>query len=241
MVKASKMGKSVKESLINKLKDSNPFALLNGEEIEDWITASEILDKEPGERILRADELNSNLYLVLQGEIRLIDYGNIGEGAFTLGKRGSGQLIGWVSLLRGEATENIIASTNVKLLELPGEYFIKNIKENKNFADYFANLVNPHEIYRVGVASQEMIAKKTENWHKKLALAIKECKVITVPAQGEHTIDEKISLNTDWYMSSAHHGKYKVGTRVRNKFENTDNDKLKLPRRLVGIPKSNRS
>ena len=29
MVKASKMGKSVKESLINKLKDSNPFALLN--------------------------------------------------------------------------------------------------------------------------------------------------------------------------------------------------------------------
>ena len=36
MVKASKMGKSVKESLINKLKDSNPFALLNGEEIEDW-------------------------------------------------------------------------------------------------------------------------------------------------------------------------------------------------------------
>ena len=126
----------------------------------------------------------------------------------------------------------------MKLLELPGEYYIKNIKENKNFADYFANLVNPHEIYKVGVAAQEMAAKKTENWHKKLALAIKECKVITVPEQGEHTIDEKISLNTDWYMSSAHHGKYKVGTRVRNKFENTDDDRLKLPRRLVGIPQS---
>ena len=81
-------------------------------------------------------------------------------------------------------------------------------------------------------------SQKTENWHKKLALAIKECKVIAVPEQGEHTIDEKISLNTDWYMSSAHHGKYKVGTRVRNKFENTDNDRLKLPRRLVGIPQS---
>ena len=51
-----------------------------------------------------------------------------------------------------------------------------------------------------------------------------------MPEHGEHTIDEKISLNTDWYMSSAHHGKYKVGTRVRNKFENTDNDRLKLPR-----------
>ena len=83
-----------------------------------------------------------------------------------------------------------------------------------------------------------MTAKKTENWHKKLALAIKECKVITVPEQGEHTIDEKISVNTDWYMSSAHHGKYKVGTRVSNKFENTDDDRLKLPRRLVGIPQS---
>ena len=118
MVKASKMGKSVKESLINKLKDSNPFALLNGEEFEDWITASEILDKER-ERILRADELNSNLYLVLQGEIRLIDYGNIGEGAFTLGKEeAAANRMG--ELIKGEATENIIASTNVKLLELPG-------------------------------------------------------------------------------------------------------------------------
>ena len=107
------MVKSMKESLTNKLKDSNPFALLNVEEYENWINRSEILDKEPGEWILRADELNSCIYLVLQGEIRLIDYGDIGEGAFTLGKRGSGQLIGWVSLLRGEATVNIIASTNV--------------------------------------------------------------------------------------------------------------------------------
>ena len=228
----------MKESLTNKLKDSNPFALLDEEEFEKWIAASEILDKEPGEKILRADEMNSNLYLVLQGEIRLIDYGDIGEGAFTLGKRGSGQLIGWVSLLRGEATENIIASTNVKLLGLPGEYFVKNIKENKKFGDYFGNLVNPHEIYKVGAAAQEQIAKKTENWHKNLALAIKDCRVITVPEQGEHIIDEEVASNIDWYMSSAHHGKYKVGTIVESKFENTENDRLKLPRRLVGIPRN---
>ena len=33
------------------------------------------------------------------------------EGAFTLDKRGPGQLIGWASLMRGESTEFVHAST----------------------------------------------------------------------------------------------------------------------------------
>ena len=201
------------------------------------MNAAQVISKEPGERVLRADEINSSVYLVLQGEIRLIAYGDIGEGPFTLGKRGSGQLIGWVSLLRGEGTENVIASTSIKLLELPGEYFIDNIKNNNEFSAYFSDLVNPHEIYKVGVAAQEKMPQKTDNWHKNLAESIKECKVLTLPESGSYILDEKISLDTDWYMSSAHHEKYTVGSIVKDKFENIENDKLRLPRRLVGIPK----
>ena len=114
----SEMKESIRRDLIDKLKDLKPFSLLDEETLCSWISDSKIEDKLPGENILRTDEINNNLYLVLQGEIRLIAYGDIGEGAFTLGKRGKGQLIGWVSLLRGEGTENVIASTNVKLLSL---------------------------------------------------------------------------------------------------------------------------
>ena len=233
----SEMKESIRRDLIDKLKDLKPFSLLDEETLCSWISDSRIEDKLPGENILRTDEINNNIYLVLQGEIRLIAYGDIGEGAFTLGKRGKGQLIGWVSLLRGEGTENVIASTNVKLLALSAAQFITAIKNNKEFAVHFENLPNPHEIYKVGVAAQEQNPLKSKGWHKDLTNNLKRCKIKTIEKGKVFIVSKEMSEDLFWYMSSAQSRRYSIGSRINDKVEDAIDDKLMLPRRIVGIPK----
>ena len=70
----SEMKESIRRDLIDKLKDLKPFSLLDEETLCSWISDSKIEDKLPGENILRTDEINNNIYLVLQGEIRLIAF-----------------------------------------------------------------------------------------------------------------------------------------------------------------------
>ena len=83
-----------------------------------WVESAERLRYSPGERLTRPDEINSSVFLVLTGSVRLIAVGDVREGQFTLDKRGPGQLIGWTSLLRGAPTEYVQASTDVVALSL---------------------------------------------------------------------------------------------------------------------------
>ena len=70
----------------------------------------------PGDRLIRPDEINPEILLILEGTVRLIAIGDEQEGSFTLDKRGAGQLIGWASLMRASPTESVIASTDVVAL-----------------------------------------------------------------------------------------------------------------------------
>ena len=57
-----------------------------------WVQSAERMRYEPGERLIRPDEINLN-FSVLKGSVRLIAYGDKKEGPFTLDKRGPGQLV----------------------------------------------------------------------------------------------------------------------------------------------------
>ena len=92
-----------------------------------------------GDQLIRPDELYSDTILVLKGDVRLIAFGDESEGPFSLGKEGQASY--WLaSLLRGESTEFVQASTEVIALVLPGKDFIDFIVEVPAFADYFHSL-----------------------------------------------------------------------------------------------------
>ena len=98
----------------------------------EWLKSAKRLKYGPGERLIRPDEINSDVSLVLTGSIRLIAIGEEEEGSFTLDKRGPGQLIGWTSLLRGAPSEFVIASTDVVVLSLPADNFVHFIRKFQN-------------------------------------------------------------------------------------------------------------
>ena len=57
---------------------------------------------------------------------------------FTLSKRGSGQLIGWISLLRASPTEFVQASTDCQVLAISTKSFTTEILSNSSFREYLA-------------------------------------------------------------------------------------------------------
>ena len=93
-----------------------------------------------GQVILRPDELPSNVYLLLQGGVRLLGPDPSDNRPITLAKRGPGQLLGWVSLLRGGACEWVSACESSLLLSLSAEKFAKAVLTCEKFFIFFSSL-----------------------------------------------------------------------------------------------------
>ena len=92
-------------SLVEQLAKQSPFSSLDSSDLLAWLQSGKRLRYTPGERLIRPDEINSGILLILKGSVRLLANGSEEEGQFTLDKRGPGQLIGWTSLLRGAPSE----------------------------------------------------------------------------------------------------------------------------------------
>ena len=87
-------------SLAQRLANQPPFSSLDSSDLTSWLQSGEQLQYSPGDRLIRPDEVNSGVLLVIKGTVRLISYGDERERIYPRQTR-PGQLIGWTSLLRG--------------------------------------------------------------------------------------------------------------------------------------------
>ena len=127
-----KAGAATEEAILDVL----PFSLLSEAAKTKLSKSLQRYNFEIGERIIRSDEMPNYVYLIIKGEVRLLgEYEN--EGLITLAKRGVGQLIGWVSLLRGHACETVQASSQVKTIAIDSKLFVDLAKKEEKFRSYF--------------------------------------------------------------------------------------------------------
>ena len=98
------------DRLFVQIAGKKPYSYLSEQEFAFLTAESKIIRFEPGQILLRPDELPATVFLVYEGSVRLLAKRPENKEAFTLDKRGSGQLLGWVSLLRGTPCEWVMAS-----------------------------------------------------------------------------------------------------------------------------------
>ena len=158
--------------IISQLEKQEPFSNLHSDELNWLFETSSLLRYKPGQILVRPDEIPRHILIVISGTIRLLAKSSNDE-PFTLDKRGSGQLIGWISLLRAQPTEWIIASDETMVLAVPTEKFVDILKKNKLFSDFFFRLPNIHESYQVLSEAASNSCYLSSNWeddlHKTLA------------------------------------------------------------------------
>ena len=214
-----------------------PFSLLPAQDLSAWVQHSRRVRYEPGHQLLRPDELNQDVILILKGYVRLIAFGDEREGSFTLDKRGPGQIIGWASLLRGEPTEFVQASTDVIALMLPGKEFIKFVQDISDFADYFGQLTNKHEAYSIAVKSAELLPQLPTDWREGLINQVTEAKTYSLSAEKSLKALPELPAGCSWYLSTPDVPGISVGTKLKPTDEKLPERKgFQLPYRFIALP-----
>ena len=184
-----------------------------------------------GHRILRNDELPAYVYLIIRGEVRLLgEYEN--EGMITLAKRGTGQLFGWVSLLRGKSCETIQVSKDVKALGIPSQVFVEICKKEKEFCAYFNKTATIQESWEVLRLNLEQMAYSPVVKKRALLDAATKAQV--------ETLEQEVGMNNKLdqkkrYLSSNKVDGFEIGDPIINLEEIKDRNKLNFPIRLITV------
>ncbi len=229
------------QSLQKQLAAQRPFQLLPEEELSAWLNDAKKINFSTGELLLRPDELSDSIYLVLQGNVRLIGMGDGVDlyGQISLDKRGPGQLLGWIGLLRGEACEYVLASNDVFVLGLPSARFIHLFLKYPDFAKYFYELENPQETYVVASSFADLQPKHEEAWKKEMLDRIKQARATSINPEDKFESLLNLEDGWNWHISTPKIPGYPTGTIVREKdFPLPNLTGFQLPYRLVCLPNS---
>jgi len=214
---------------------SEPFLNLTHKELTSWLAKSEHRVFSIGSSVLRPDELSAYVFFILSGTVRLIAQGVQKNTTITLAKKGVGELVGWSSLLRGEACEYVIASDTVEALALPSEQLVKLIKSNKKFFDYFSTKSDIHEAYAVALAAAEHSPIRSEGWEHELISTAERASTATVEQDIEFTPPTQGQHSARWFLSTAHVPEHLVGEEIIAGTRLPRSAGFTLPYRIIGL------
>ena len=223
------------ESLVKELGLHKPFSLIERSELEAWVSTSQQYRFKIGQKILRPDEANNFIYLILDGTVRLISHEKDLDSQISLGKRGPGQILGWLSILRGEPSEHVQASTETTVLALEVEYFVDLIKTNNKFSDYFSTLTSPHEVINV-LRGAEKLSPKGAKFTKEQIIATCSQSVVFSAKNDSLIVGTELPNKWKWHVSTPKITGYEVGTQLEDiPGVKIGRDSFALPLRFVAF------
>ena len=161
MISAQKVSKQ----LFNQV----PFSFLDEGNSTRLFANASLIRYKAGQVIVRPDELPRYISIVIDGSIRMLASSVEDNEPITIDKRGKGQIIGWISLLRGQSSEWAIASEESILLTFPSEEFVNVMKSCDEFAASFYELPNLHETYDILKTCVQSSISLPKDWELDLA------------------------------------------------------------------------
>ena len=188
-----------KLAILKQISTQFPYSTLSDDEFEELFRESQLVKYEMGQRILRPDEIPDRLSIVVKGRVRLLSNPDQHDHPVTISMRGSGQLIGWASLLSGSPCEWVTASEPSVVVSFRSDLFLKLIYSSKEFAQSFSHLVSLHEAIKVASNAYKNIANKPSDWLGRVLEVSSKIKVVTVSAS--QNLDF-LPNNFDWLVSN---------------------------------------
>ncbi|HIK45625.1 MAG TPA: peptidase domain-containing ABC transporter [Leptolyngbyaceae cyanobacterium M65_K2018_010] len=110
-----------------------PFERLPEEALQQLLQAAQPYKYRLGQPLLRREVLTQQVIVLLEGQVRLLGYDPRNSQPVTLQRLGRGELVGAISLIRGQPCETAIASTEVLALTLPSYQFLHCLEDYPEF------------------------------------------------------------------------------------------------------------
>ncbi len=222
--------------LFLQISGKEPYSYLSDQDFSSLTADSKVLRFEPGQIILRPDELPSSVFLIFEGSVRLLAKRPDNQEAFTLDKRGSGQLLGWASLLRGSPCEWVMASESTTVISFSASEFIRLCTTNDLFYDAFRSLSSPQENFIVLASSFKHKKVCSADWSDQLKSAVESGVSLSI-SSAKYFQPPSSLKDYDWFLSTNVSEDQAVGTEIKIGSQFLTIKGYKLDIRCIGFPK----
>ena len=217
------------------LADLFPFNYLPPNVLENLLNKVQFFRYRIGQVIVAREAMPDQISIIYQGQARLLSYNSQTQNPATLKLLSPGEVLGWVSHVRGIASETAIASTEVITLNLPIAGFLALLKQEEAFVQALQNKITLLEVYELLTEELSRRADGSKNLIKLAQTATEVAIIRTIPAR--KVFRQQLDSEFLWLVSSNFDPEFPVGSRLEL---DELNPKLKFNTnmRLVGLPKS---
>ena len=227
------------QQLCSQLKGQPPFSHLSQENHNKLCVDAKLVSLKPGQTLVFNRQLQDRIYLLVEGQVRLLIERD-GE-IETISRRGSGQFIGWISLLRADACEWVSASEQSVVLAISSKNFMQAIFNHQEFREWFFTLSQPQETYCVSKAVLDLQPTRPAGWQSNIDHWI-ETSIATFVEPDVPFVPPKGTAGLfTWHMSTAKVPGIPVGFLINEGQVIPTLNGFKLPYRVVGLKKQENS
>ncbi len=222
----------VSSSILEFLCRTPPFDLLPKAAIDRLAKQLKQLRYRMGQTIVLGDQLPAEIFIVYEGQVRVLGVSLQSKMAEPLQRLGVGAVLGWQSTLRAVPCEHVIASTEVICLSLPVAEFQGLLRVEPRFAAAFQEQCGLSELY--DLLGQEVRQQAIANVHLLSLVQDLLPEAVTLSLPPGKIKPTQLDGNKIWFVSAGQTN-YPIGSRLLG----TDAPLViehKMAR-LVGIPK----
>ena len=199
---------------------TSPFSQLSPSVLERLKEKFQLLRYRMGQSILIRETMPTQISIIYEGQARLLGYDPRTQTPITLQILKPGEVLGWVSLMRGVPCETAIASTETICLTLPVAEFSALLAQESSLAAAFQERCALIEVFDLLGAELSRQADGATSL-KELALKLwSDAVVINLPpsktplGRGEMNGRPELNSNLMWLVSGGAPTNFPVGSRL---------------------------
>ncbi|MBW4625052.1 MAG: peptidase domain-containing ABC transporter [Brasilonema octagenarum HA4186-MV1] len=198
-----------------------PFNQLPTRELAKLVPKFEMLRYHMGQSVLVREQMPSQIFIIYQGQARLLGYDPNAQMPETLQLVQKGEILGWTSLIRGIPCETVIASTETICLTLSATEFLALLSYSPAISICFENRCTAVEVFEL--LSTEL-AKRADSETVLASYGATDIKELTLKVLDEAVVctflEETIPLDhldpqLVWFVSGGILKDFPVGTRLQ--------------------------
>ena len=217
--------------LFKKFSELISFNTLSDQLLNKIFNITKLVKFSLGEEIIQESTISGKIFIIKEGNARLI--ATIDSKITTLGKFGSGEILGAASLLSGRSCENFIAAEPLIAYSIDEEDWLKLYSSNYEFKRFCDTKLYPQEVIYLVKTLVERSARNSNKLKEYIQSALSKSSIIDHTIQN---ISEVISSGYQVFYCSSWSSKYKDCETI-NQYNVKSNSSAILDR-LIALPNS---
>nr|WP_042342326.1 peptidase domain-containing ABC transporter [Calothrix sp. PCC 7507] len=209
-----------------------PFNRLSAKVLEKLSAKIQVFRYRMGQLIMARETMPQQISIIYQGQARLLVFDSRTEKSVTLKLLAAGEILGWVSHVRGMACETVVASTEVVCLNFEITDFLSLMHQEAAFAEALHSQATLIEIYDLLTAEFHRRADGHTDLIKLAHTCFEQATILS--SHLENIYSKQLNADFLWLVSSSSQPDFPVGSRFDAKFRVSTNVNL----RLLGLPQS---